>query len=102
MQTFTLTEAANNLGQIQRELLQANSNSAVLLTRHGRPVLALVEVWFLRDVLQTALTAFAVKDARSLMDLTTALAPLTNTRTAVIQTKADLLLDEIQAALDSG
>ncbi len=100
MRTFTLTEAANNLGQIHRELLQEKSGPVTLLTRHGHPVLALVEVRFLRDVLQTALTAFAIKDARSLMDLTVALAPLANTRTAVIQTNADLLLDEIRAALD--
>jgi hypothetical protein len=102
MQTFTLTEAVNNLARLHRELGEDQPEQAVLTTRHGRPVLALIEIRFLQDVLQAAATAFTMKDARSLMKLAAALAPLTNIRMAMTQTYVEVVLEQIQAALDGG
>ena len=102
MQSFTLTEAANNLARLHRELGEDQSEQAVLITRHGRPVLALIEIRFLQHALQAASTAFTMKDARSLMELAAALGPLTNIRMAMTQTNVEVVLEQIRATLDGG
>ena len=99
MQTFTLTEAANNLAHLHRELGEEGSEQAVLITRHGRPVLALIEINFLHVALQAAASGFALRDARSLPEFATALMPLTTPRMLMTQTDVEVLLEQIRTVL---
>ena len=102
MQTYTLTEAANNLARLHRELGEDRSEQAVLITRHGRPVLALIEINFLYAALQAASSGFAMTQAHSLPEVAAALAPLLNRRTLMTQTNVEVLLEQIETALTGG